>query len=81
MSFALSMSFLQLHANAHGYFLHILFLPLLMILSFQHSLQNGLTALHKAIIGKKQAITSYLLRESANPFVRDEVSLCLRYKF
>ncbi|XP_022751510.1 ankyrin repeat domain-containing protein, chloroplastic-like [Durio zibethinus] len=34
--------------------------------------KNGLTALHKAIIGKKQAITNYLLRESANPFVRDE---------
>ncbi|WRX10513.1 protein of unknown function DUF3447 - like 6 [Theobroma cacao] len=34
--------------------------------------KNGLTAVHKAIIGKKQAITNYLLRESANPFVRDE---------
>ncbi|KAK0604032.1 hypothetical protein LWI29_011341 [Acer saccharum] len=34
--------------------------------------KNGLTALHKAIIGKKQAVTNYLLRESANPFVRDE---------
>ncbi|KDP43706.1 hypothetical protein JCGZ_22333 [Jatropha curcas] len=32
---------------------------------------DGLTALHKAIICKKQAITSYLLRESANPFVLD----------
>ncbi|XVE82420.1 hypothetical protein DITRI_Ditri16bG0003400 [Diplodiscus trichospermus] len=42
--------------------------------------KNGLTALHKAIIGKKQAITNYLLRESANPFVCDEVSLCLGYK-
>ncbi|GMI68235.1 ankyrin repeat protein, EMBRYO DEFECTIVE 2036, EMBRYO DEFECTIVE 16 [Hibiscus trionum] len=34
--------------------------------------KNGLTAIHKAIVGKKQAITNYLLRESANPFVRDE---------
>ncbi|XWS45612.1 hypothetical protein CRYUN_Cryun15aG0151200 [Craigia yunnanensis] len=34
--------------------------------------KNGLTALHKAIIGKRQAITNYLLRESANPFVRNE---------
>ncbi|XP_022741735.1 ankyrin repeat domain-containing protein, chloroplastic-like isoform X3 [Durio zibethinus] len=34
--------------------------------------KNGLTAIHKAIIGKKQAITNYLFRESANPFVRDE---------
>ncbi|KAF5753082.1 hypothetical protein HS088_TW01G01001 [Tripterygium wilfordii] len=33
---------------------------------------DGLTALHKAIIGKKQAITNYLLRESANPFVLDK---------
>jgi hypothetical protein len=33
-----------------------------------------LTVLHRAIIGKKQAITNYLLRESANPFVLDDVS-------
>ena len=39
-----------------------------------HISQDGLTALHKAIIGKKQAITNYLLRESANPYVRDKVS-------
>lgn len=38
------------------------------------SMQDGLTALHKAILCKKQAITNYLLRESANPFVRDKVS-------
>lgn len=37
-------------------------------------LQVGFTALHRAIIAKKQAITNYLLRESANPFVRDKVS-------
>ncbi|OMO83441.1 hypothetical protein COLO4_22501 [Corchorus olitorius] len=34
--------------------------------------KNGLAAIHKAIIGKKQAVTNYLLRESANPFIRDE---------
>ncbi|GKV45125.1 hypothetical protein SLEP1_g52241 [Rubroshorea leprosula] len=34
--------------------------------------KDGLTALHKAIIGKRQAITNFLLRESANPFVLDE---------
>lgn len=34
--------------------------------------KDGLTALHKAIIGKKMAVTNYLLRESANPFVVDE---------
>ncbi|KAJ0025423.1 hypothetical protein Pint_07698 [Pistacia integerrima] len=33
---------------------------------------DGLTAIHKAIIGKKQAVTNYLLRESANPFVCDD---------
>lgn len=33
--------------------------------------KDGLTVLHKAI-GKKQAITNYLLRNSANPFVRDK---------
>ena len=44
-------------------------------LSFLFPFQDGWTALHKAIIGKKQAITNYLLRESANPFVLDKVSL------
>ncbi|CAI9265300.1 unnamed protein product [Lactuca saligna] len=34
--------------------------------------QEGLTALHKAILGKKHAICNYLLRNSANPFVRDK---------
>ncbi|KAK6136811.1 hypothetical protein DH2020_029446 [Rehmannia glutinosa] len=33
--------------------------------------KNGLTAIHKAILGRKQAIFNFLLRESANPFVRD----------
>ncbi|KAJ6989584.1 ankyrin repeat domain-containing protein [Populus alba x Populus x berolinensis] len=32
---------------------------------------NGWTALHRAIICKKQALISYLLRESADPFVQD----------
>ncbi|KAJ0039666.1 hypothetical protein Pint_28587 [Pistacia integerrima] len=35
--------------------------------------KDGLTAIHKAIIGKKQAVTNYLLRESVNPFVCDDV--------
>ncbi|XP_024175156.2 ankyrin repeat domain-containing protein, chloroplastic [Rosa chinensis] len=37
------------------------------------------TVLDKAIIGKNQAITDYLLRDSANPFVRDKGvgSLCM----
>ncbi|KAM0033905.1 putative ankyrin repeat-containing domain-containing protein [Helianthus debilis subsp. tardiflorus] len=34
--------------------------------------EEGLTAIHKAILGKKHAICNYLLRNSANPFVRDK---------
>eukprot|EP00261_Vitis_vinifera_P032576 XP_019073819.1 PREDICTED: ankyrin repeat domain-containing protein, chloroplastic isoform X1 [Vitis vinifera] len=41
--------------------------------------KDGLTALHKAIIGKKQAITNYLLRESANPYVRDKEGATLMH--
>ncbi|KAK4490471.1 hypothetical protein RD792_001148 [Penstemon davidsonii] len=41
--------------------------------------KDGLTAIHKAILGKKQAIFNFLLRESANPFVRDEVSEILLF--
>ncbi|WJX55846.1 hypothetical protein P8452_41568 [Trifolium repens] len=33
--------------------------------------KDGLTALYKAIIGRKHAITNYLLRNSANPYVQD----------
>ncbi|GMY13419.1 ankyrin repeat domain-containing protein EMB506, chloroplastic [Fagus crenata] len=33
--------------------------------------QDGLTALHKAIIGKKEAVISHLLRKGANPHVKD----------
>ncbi|XP_027360846.1 ankyrin repeat domain-containing protein, chloroplastic [Abrus precatorius] len=41
--------------------------------------KDGLTALHKAIIGKKQAITNYLLRNSANPFVQDKEGATLMH--
>lgn len=34
--------------------------------------KDGLTAIHKAILGKKQAIFNCLLREAANPFICDE---------
>lgn len=34
--------------------------------------KDGMTAIHKAILGKKQAIFNFLLRESANPFIRDK---------
>nr|KYP66641.1 hypothetical protein KK1_012942 [Cajanus cajan] len=40
---------------------------------------DGLTALHRAIIGKKQAITNYLLRNSANPFVQDKEGATLMH--
>ncbi|AED98151.1 Ankyrin repeat-containing domain [Arabidopsis suecica] len=40
---------------------------------------GGLTVLHRAIIGKKQAITNYLLRESANPFVLDDEGATLMH--
>jgi len=36
--------------------------------------KDGLTALCKAVIGRKHAITNCLLRNSANPFVQDNVS-------
>ncbi|KAK7307457.1 hypothetical protein VNO77_40537 [Canavalia gladiata] len=41
--------------------------------------KDGLTALHRAIIGKKQAITNYLLRNSANPFVLDKEGATLMH--
>ncbi|KAL2348657.1 hypothetical protein Fmac_002657 [Flemingia macrophylla] len=40
--------------------------------------KNGLTVLHKAI-GKKQTITNYLLRNSANPFVQDKEGASLMH--
>nr|XP_043615574.1 ankyrin repeat domain-containing protein, chloroplastic [Erigeron canadensis] len=40
---------------------------------------EGLTAIHKAILGKKQAICNYLLRNSANPFVRDKEGATLMH--
>jgi ankyrin repeat protein len=37
-------------------------------------LQDGFTPLHKAVIGKKEAVISHLLRKGANPHVRDRVT-------
>ncbi|CAK8534554.1 unnamed protein product [Lathyrus sativus] len=34
--------------------------------------KEGLTALHKSIIGKREAVTSHLLRKGANPHVKDK---------
>lgn len=39
--------------------------------------QDGLTALHTAIIGRKDVVTSHLLRKGASPHVKDRVSLKL----
>lgn len=39
--------------------------------------QEGLTALHKAIIGKKEAVISHLLRKGASPHVKDKVMIPL----
>ncbi|XP_010272029.1 PREDICTED: ankyrin repeat domain-containing protein EMB506, chloroplastic isoform X3 [Nelumbo nucifera] len=33
--------------------------------------QDGFTALHKAVIGKKEVVISHLLRKGANPHIRD----------
>lgn len=41
--------------------------------------QDGFTALHKAVIGKKEAVISHLLRKGANPHVRNKVSKTLPY--
>lgn len=41
---------------------------------YKFALQDGLTAIHRAILAKKHAIFNFLLRESANPFIRDKVS-------
>ncbi|TKY70285.1 Ankyrin repeat domain-containing protein [Spatholobus suberectus] len=41
--------------------------------------KDGLTALHRVIIGKKQAITNYLLKNSANPFVQDKEGATLMH--
>lgn len=35
--------------------------------------QDGLTALHTAVIGKKEPVVSHILRRGANPNVTDRV--------
>lgn len=42
-------------------------------------MQDGLTALHHAIIGKREAVISHLLRKGANPQARDLVRNFLIY--
>lgn len=43
--------------------------------------QDGLTALHTAIIGKKEAVISHLLRKGASPHVRDLVIIFRSFSF
>ena len=38
-------------------------------------IQNGLTALHTAIIGQKDAVISHLLRKGASPHFKDRVRI------
>lgn len=45
----------------------------LVLMFRQHYTQDGLTPLHKAVMGKKEAVVSHLLRKCANPHVRDRV--------
>lgn len=41
--------------------------------------QDGYTALHKAVIGRKEAVITHLLRKGANPHVKDRVTnTCLQ---
>ena len=47
------------------------------ITKFASVKQDGLTALHRAIIGKKEAVISHLLRKGASPHVRDRVKIIL----
>ncbi|KAG4923472.1 hypothetical protein JHK87_049012 [Glycine soja] len=60
-----------------------LFISGIQVCQFMHSIfawtkiaflikQEGLTALHKAIIGKKEAVISHLLRRGASPHVMDK---------
>ena len=36
--------------------------------------QDGYTALHKAVIGRKEAVITHLLRKGASPHVKDRVT-------
>lgn len=79
LAVATSKKWLPLHtlaASGEFYLLHSLLKHNLDINSTD---VGGLTALHRAIIGKKQAITNYLLRESANPFVLDDEGATLMH--
>ncbi|GMH24002.1 hypothetical protein Nepgr_025845 [Nepenthes gracilis] len=72
LAVATSAKWLPLHTLAASGNFYLSSTLLKHILDINAADKDGLTALHKAIICKKQAITNFLLRESANPFVRDK---------
>lgn len=41
--------------------------------------QDGFSALHKAIIGRKDAVIGHLLRKGASPHVKDKVRILFSY--
>ena len=41
--------------------------------------QDGFSALHKAIIGRKDAVIGHLLRKGASPHIKDKVSCLFSY--
>ena len=62
------------YINVNLHYREVIHANFLLLILWFTCFQDGLSALHKAIIGKKQAITNYLLRNSANPFILDKVS-------
>ncbi|KAK8944172.1 hypothetical protein KSP39_PZI008409 [Platanthera zijinensis] len=68
---ATSSKWLPLHTLASSGEFYLLDLLLKHNVDINAVDEGGLAAIHKAILSKKHAITSYLLRNSANPFVRD----------
>ncbi|CAN8251318.1 unnamed protein product [Cochlearia groenlandica] len=79
LSVATSKKWLPLHTLAASGEFYLLDSLLKHNLDINATDVGGLTALHRAIIGKKQAITNYLLRESANPFVLDDEGATLMH--
>lgn len=71
LSIATSRKWLPLHSLAASGDYHLTDMLLKHDVDINATDCDGLCAIHKATIGKKQAILNYLLRESANPFVVD----------
>ena len=56
------------------------FLVVLHFEIYDWVMQDGLTALHQAIIGKKEAVISHLLRKGANLHAKDLVRFLFHVK-